>query len=90
MSRERRITVTLPDGLLRQVDGIVAGRQGSRSQIIQEAMEYYLNARRESLYKNLRAGYQQMAEINLSLAEEGLPADNEAFALPPGSRWEAR
>ncbi|PRX21117.1 CopG family transcriptional regulator/antitoxin EndoAI [Orenia metallireducens] len=34
---------------------------------------------REKLKERLKRGYCQMAEINLKLAQEGLPADREAY-----------
>ena len=34
---------------------------------------------REKLRERLKKGYCQMAELNLKLAQEGLPADKEAY-----------
>ena len=37
------------------------------------------NAKRSDLEKSLKEGYKKMAQINLSLAEMSLEADNEAL-----------
>ncbi len=66
MSDVVRITVNLPRSLLCELDGL----GGTRDEAIRRAVEYYLAERRHRLRESLRRGYAEMAELNLSLAEE--------------------
>ena len=78
---KRRIVVSLPEAMIREVDGIVADGKSSRSQVIHAAMQLYLEElRRRQLRDRLRAGYEDMAALNLALAEEALSAENEILA----------
>lgn len=76
----RRIVVSLPASLLREMERLAGPERGARDRMIREAMKYYVATRKHSL-RDLAAGYREMGSINLALAEEGLPADNEAQAL---------
>jgi len=81
MADFRRIVVSLPNSLLREVDGLVAVEKRNRSEFIREAMRLYLEERkRHELRESLKRGYQEMASLNLALAEEG---------LVPGMGWAA-
>lgn len=72
--------VSLPVSLLKEVDRLAGPGRGSRSQVFTEAMSIYLaQARRRQMEENLSRGYQEMAPINLALAEEGLAAENEGY-----------
>jgi len=71
----KRITVTLPASLVNEIDGLGEGARGSRSQFIVEAARRYVSdLKRETLRQRLIDGYQEMAQLNLTLAEEGLAA----------------
>lgn len=75
----KKIVISLPEAMIREVDGIVALENGSRSQVFHQAMEWYLQeCYRNRLHEELRMGYEEMAPINLTLAEEALAAENEA------------
>ncbi len=81
MANFRRIVVSLPSSLLKEVDGLVAVEKRNRSEFIREAMRLYLEERKRSeLRESLKRGYQEMASLNLALAEEG---------LAPGMGWVA-
>lgn len=81
MANFRRIVVSLPNSLLKEVDGLVAVERRNRSEFIREAMRLYLEERKRSeLRESLKRGYQEMASLNLALAEEG---------LAPGMGWMA-
>lgn len=83
MAELKRIMISIPNNLLQEVDGIAEVEQLSRSQFIREAMQLYIEDRRKkALYDSMKRGYQEMAAINLSLAEESLPLDGELFELP--------
>jgi CopG family transcriptional regulator/antitoxin EndoAI len=80
----KRIMISIPNSLLQEVDGIVAVDKLSRSQFIREAMRLYIEDRKRKAVRDMmKKGYQEMAVINLSLAEEGAVADDEVFAVMP-------
>lgn len=72
MGNARRITITLPAELLQAVDGIVAQEKRGRSEVICDALWGHLEwRRRQTLRQQLARGYQEMAQLNLRLAEDG-------------------
>lgn len=74
----KRVMISVPDGLLEEVDSIAVLTKQSRSQLIREAVrEYVAQRKRKAMIASMKRGYQEMAEINLALAEEGLYADAE-------------
>ncbi len=76
MSDSKRIMISLPDSLLREVDNIVSMEKINRSQFIREAMRLYIREKnRMELSEQMKKGYQEMGEINLALAELGLSLD---------------
>lgn len=78
----RRVMITLPNTLLREVDGLAANDRVTRSEFIRQAMNRYLQQRRRlDLQQRLKRGYQEMGGLNLALAEEGLALDQESLAL---------
>ena len=84
MAELKRIMISIPNSLLQEVDGIVAMDKLSRSQFIREAMKLYIEDRKRKAVRDMmKKGYQEMAVINLSLAEEGVVADDEVFAMMP-------
>lgn len=79
----RRIMISIPNSLLQEVDGIIAIEKLSRSQFVRDAMRLCIEERRrKEIYDKMRKGYQEMAGINLTLAEEGLLADADLFEMP--------
>ena len=81
MAELKRIMISIPNSLLKEIDGIVAMEKLSRSQFVRKAMCLYIEDRkRNAIIESMRKGYQEMAAINLSLAEEGLYADADADA----------
>lgn len=87
MAVTKRIMITLPESLLAEVDGFVAETQGNRSELIRDAMRFYLQTQRyHHLREVLKRGYLEMAETNLLLSEESLLLENEAMEKVPGRR----
>ncbi|BBB92292.1 antitoxin EndoAI [Methylomusa anaerophila] len=77
--------ISIPNTLLQEVDGIIAMDKLSRSQFVREAMRLYIEERKRKAVRDMmKKGYQEMAVINLALAEEGLLADVETFGMMPG------
>lgn len=84
MADLKRIMISIPNSLLQEVDGIIAMEKLSRSQFVREAMRLYIEDRKRRTVRDMmKKGYQEMAAINLTLAEEGLVADAEAYDLMP-------
>ncbi|CUH96283.1 hypothetical protein P22_2373 [Propionispora sp. 2/2-37] len=83
MAELKRIMISIPNTLLQEVDGIIAMEKLSRSQFVREAMRLYIEDRKKKAIRDMmRKGYQEMAVINLSLAEEGLLVDSDMFEMP--------
>ncbi|MGE5484092.1 MAG: CopG family ribbon-helix-helix protein [Ignavibacteriales bacterium] len=76
MTRSRRIMISVPAGLLQEVDGIAALENGNRSEIIRSAVRAYIDERkRREVRESMCRGYVEMGPINLSLAELGMGYD---------------
>ncbi len=81
-SEKRKISVTLPDLLLEEVDILASSINRSRSELIALALKKYLNEKKcIELKKQLKKGYLEMADINLSIAEEALLSDENACKI---------
>jgi len=75
--------ISIPNSLLQEVDGIIAIEKLSRSQFVRDAMRSCIEERkRKEVRDMMRKGYQEMATINIELAEEGLLADADVFEMP--------
>ncbi len=82
MTETKRIMISLPHNLLREVDGVVAREKRTRSEFIREAMRLYLREReKQQIRERMEKGYLEMAGINLSLARESLEVENESIQV---------
>ena len=73
MDEIKRIMVSVPEQMLADIDRFAASGRQSRSEFVREAMDAYLSGRRhQALLESMKRGYEEMAAINLSLAEDGL------------------
>ena len=80
MPNLKRIMISVPDYLLQEFDGLVNLEKKNRSEFIREAMKYYIaERRRHVLQEQMKKGYQEMAKINLAIAQESFPGESEAF-----------
>lgn len=80
MAESKRIIVSLPDSLLREVDCVVAVEKKNRSEFIREAMKLYLREmKKQEVREKMKKGYREMASINLALAELGVSVDTQAL-----------
>lgn len=71
--------ISLPESLLEEVDGLASSEQLNRSEFIRKAMKRYIDDNhKKNLREQMKQGYREMAEINLSLAAEGNDLENEA------------
>lgn len=80
MPASKRIIITVPEKLLLEVDNITAAESKNRSEIVREAIKFYLGERKKNLLREqMKKGYLEMAEINLNLASENCALDEEAM-----------
>ena len=82
----QRIIVTMPPDLLSQVEDMATKLNFSRSRLIREAVEQFVEAqRRQELRELLKEGYIVNAERDLRICEEFAAADYEMIArhVPP-------
>jgi CopG family transcriptional regulator/antitoxin EndoAI len=76
----RRIIVTMPPDLLRQVEEMAAELNFNRSQFIRQALEAFLEEqRRRELRELLKEGYLYRAQESLEMAEEFYSVEQEAW-----------
>ena len=76
MADSKRIMISLPDSLLKEIDTIVMTENTNRSEFIRNAMKLYIREKSKlEIRESMKMGYQEMASINLSLAELGLSLD---------------
>ncbi|MGB9860518.1 MAG: CopG family ribbon-helix-helix protein [Moorellaceae bacterium] len=74
----KRIMISLPENLLAEVDGLATLEKRNRSEFIREAMKVYIAERkRRAIREQMKRGYQEMAQINLSLATEHYEVEEE-------------
>lgn len=75
-SAKRKISVTLPDLLLEEVDTLASSLNRSRSEIIAQMLRQYLREKKSvELKEQLKKGYLEMGELNLTIAENSLLSD---------------
>ncbi|MBC7766343.1 MAG: ribbon-helix-helix protein, CopG family [Hyphomonadaceae bacterium] len=80
MSYLKKILITLPDQLLEEVDSIIASQKINRSEFVREAMRLYIREKKRlELREKLKRGYQEMAGLNLTLAEMHVNADSQTL-----------
>ncbi len=73
----KKILISLPYNLLKEVDYIVSEEKINRSEFVREAMKLYIREKRKiEMRDRMKRGYQEMAEINIKLAEMCVEADN--------------
>jgi len=78
LAQLKKILISVPDNLLKELDTIVSVDKTNRSKLVREAMRLYLKERKRlDTRDRMKKGYQEMAEINIKLAEVCFEADNE-------------
>ena len=81
MSQLKKVLITVPDTLLEQVDTLADKERTNRSEFVREAMRRYIEEKKKTEMKEqMKKGYQEMAELNLRLAEMYFDAENEQFS----------
>jgi CopG family transcriptional regulator/antitoxin EndoAI len=78
LSELKKILISLPDNLLKEVDSIASVEKINRSEFVRAAMKFYIREKRKiEMRDRMKKGYKDMAEINARLAEMCFEADNE-------------
>ncbi len=81
MSSLKKILITLPEGLLEELNKAVAQEGVNRSEFIRRAIKKQLALLNSSKMKEkLKKGYLEMAQVNLSIANMCIEADNEELS----------
>lgn len=76
MAESKKILISVPETLLKEVDARVSCEQVSRSRLIQRAVRFYLSEQKKTeRLRQMKTGYREMADINLELAEISFLAD---------------
>ena len=79
---QRKISVTLPDLLVTEVDALASSFNRSRSELIALAVKRYISETRKiELKEQLKKGYLEMGDINLSIAQNSLLSDESAYEI---------
>ena len=71
MPRKIKVTVSLDENLVEELDRTSRETKKSRSRLVQEALKLW---RRKELQTRLAQGYQEMADENVKTAKQGLLA----------------
>lgn len=80
LSASKRIIITVSQNLLAEVDDIMVTECKNRSEIVREAIRFYLKERKKNLMiEKMKKGYMEMAEINLRIASENIGIEEEAL-----------
>ena len=78
MAESRKILISLPQSLLKEVDSIVNMEKTNRSEFVRRTIQLYIRERRKiEVRDRLKKGYQEMAEINIKLSEIWFNVDND-------------
>ncbi len=73
------VLVSLPQSLVTEMDGLASQENGSRNDIICQAVKTYMRERKKRyIQESMRRGYMEMAKLNLSIASEAFLAESEA------------
>ena len=78
MAAAKKVELELPESLLNEVDSIAKKDNISRNELLEHAMRFYIEEReKRALRSEMIKGYQEMAELNLKIAEEFFYAEND-------------
>lgn len=79
VSENKRMVVYIPEQLLSQVDGVARRDSANRSEIVREALRLYVTEQKKNdIRAKMQQGYQEMGRLNLRIASEAFPLEQEA------------
>lgn len=77
MSHNKKILISLPDNLISEIDILATAGKIDRNKLLQEAVKGYVARHKGALVaEDLKRGYEEMADINIEIAEFCLEGDN--------------
>ncbi len=77
---EKEISLSMPDSMLSEIDFLARLENNNRNDFIVQIVRSYLKEKRRLELKSvMRAGYLEMAELNLKIANESLFTDEIAL-----------
>lgn len=80
MADNKKILISIPENLLKELDNAVKLEGTNRSDFIRKAIRFYLIEKRKIEIRNkMKAGYLEMSSINKSITEEYSEGDYEDF-----------
>ncbi len=80
MPTSKRIIISISDMLLSEVDSFTVLEKRNRSEIVREAIKFYLEERKKELMiEQMKKGYLEMAPINLTIATESSSLEEETL-----------
>lgn len=78
MAELKKILISLPNSLLEEIDQIASIQKINRSEFVRQAMKLYIREKKKlEMRDSMKKGYEEMAQINLKLAEFCVEVDNE-------------
>jgi len=79
---QRRISLLLPELLVEELADIAGEKGKSRNELIMLVLRQYVRERRRiELKSQMKKGYLEMSNINLSIASESLLSDESALNI---------
>lgn len=82
MAESRRVTLSLPNSILEEVDVMVPMEYKNMSDFIVDAMKLFIEEKKKSeVVEKLKNGYKEMSQLNLRIAEMGLEQDIVDLAI---------
>lgn len=80
MAENKKILISIPENLLKELDSAAKGDNTSRSDFIRKSIKFYLIEKRKiEIREKMRAGYLEMSNINTSITEEYSQGEYEDF-----------
>ena len=77
MGELKKMVVTVPSGLLSEIDTMAMAEGRNRSEFVREAMHFYLKRKAQAdMCSKLKEGYIRMGQVNLQLAQEAEADEN--------------
>jgi CopG family transcriptional regulator/antitoxin EndoAI len=81
MGQTKKILVSVPENLLREVEEIVALEKRNRSEFIRESMRLYIREKNKiKVHEQMKKGYEAMAKLNLMMAEDAIEEDGTTLS----------
>lgn len=82
MMELKQVMIRIPEKMLEDIDTFAASDNRSRDELVCEAMDTYIeDCKHRAMVEGMKRGYEEMAAINLSLAEEGLLSEMNGQSL---------